>query len=60
MFSYGVERHRVLEGGDYLFAIGPDTDCRKDPHKTDKDKCATYKVRRRERRRGGWWRGGVG
>lgn len=35
----------MLEGGDYLFAIGPDTDCRKDPHKTDKDKCAPYKVR---------------
>ena len=28
---YGVERHRVLEEGDWLFGLGEKVDCRKDP-----------------------------
>lgn len=29
--SYGVERHRVLEGGDWLFGLGEQVDCRAKP-----------------------------
>ncbi|TFJ88175.1 hypothetical protein NSK_000527 [Nannochloropsis salina CCMP1776] len=28
---YGVERHRILEDGDWLFGFGEKVDCRKDP-----------------------------
>ena len=28
---YGVERHRVLEGGDWLFGLGHEVDCRAKP-----------------------------
>ncbi len=29
--SYGVERHRLLEGGDWLFGLGEKVDCRNKP-----------------------------
>ena len=28
---YGVDRERVVEGGDFLFGVGHEVDCRKNP-----------------------------